>query len=62
MSERTPEQILAEWRQCERLHDQAPSDEMARRIEALRREHAAAIESRQIVADELAELSPLRSI
>jgi hypothetical protein len=44
------------------MHDRSPSDELARRIEALRREHVAAIEARQILADELAELSSLRSI
>lgn len=62
MSDRTPEQILAEWRECERQHDGEPSPELARRIEELRSEHAAAIEARQVVAAELAELSPLRSI
>jgi hypothetical protein len=62
MSDRTPEQILAEWRECERRHDTDPSPELARRIEALRIEHAAAMEARQVVADELAELSPIRSV
>jgi hypothetical protein len=61
MSDRTPEQILADWRELERAHASAPSAELAQRIDALRREHAAAIEARQDQADELAELSPLHS-
>jgi hypothetical protein len=61
MNDRTPEQILADWRESERAHEAAPSPELARRIHELRREHAAAIEARQDQADELAEFSPLRS-
>jgi len=45
----------------ERTHDANPTPESARRIGELRAEHAAAIEARQGQADELAELSPLRS-
>ena len=61
MSDRTPEQIIAEWRAWERAHEANPSPESARRIEELRTEHATAIEARQGQADELAELSPLRT-
>lgn len=61
MNDRTPEQILAEWREFERAHEATPSLELAGRIDELRREHAAAIEARQVQAHELAELSPLRS-
>jgi hypothetical protein len=61
MSDRTPEQILADWRACERAHEANPSPESARRIEELRAEHAAAVKARQGQADELAELSPLHS-
>jgi len=60
MSDRTPEQILAEWRECERAYEGGPSAELASRLEALRAEHAAAMEARQDQADELAELSPMR--
>jgi hypothetical protein len=61
MSDRTPEQILVEWRDCERRHADLPTPELAARIEQLRAEHAAAMRARQVEADELAELSPLRS-
>ncbi len=61
MSDRTPEQILAEWREYERRHDDDPSSELARRIDELRREHAAAVEERHVQAEELADLSPIRS-
>lgn len=61
MSDRTPEQILTEWRDCERRHSAAPSPELARRIEELRIEHAAAIDARRDEADALADLSPARS-
>ena len=61
MNDRTPEQILTEWRECERRHAAAPSPELARRIEALRIEHADAIAARRDEADELADLSPARS-
>jgi hypothetical protein len=62
MSNRTPEQILVEWRDCERRHADQPSQELAQRIEELRIEHAAAIHDRRVEAEELADLSPLRSI
>ena len=62
MSDRTPEQILAEWREYERRHEMEPSAELARRVDELRREHAAAVEARHIQAEELADLSPIRSI
>lgn len=61
MSDRTPEQILADWRELERANQTTPSIRLTRRIDELRREHAAAMEARQGQADELAELSPLRS-
>ncbi len=59
MSDRTPEQILAEWREYERRHDDNPSSELAARIDELRREHAAAVDERHIQAEELADLSPV---
>jgi hypothetical protein len=62
MNDRTPEQILADWRESERAYAATPSPELAQRIDELRREHASAIEARQDQADELAELSPLRSV
>ena len=61
MNDRTPEQILAEWRDCERRHADGPTAELARRIEELRTEHAIAVHARRDEAEELAELSPLRS-
>jgi hypothetical protein len=61
MSDRTPEQILAEWRDCERRHADGPSAELARRIDQLRVEHADAVLARHDEAEELAEFSPLRS-
>jgi hypothetical protein len=61
MSDRTPEQILTEWRECERRHVAAPSPELARRIEELRAEHADAIAARRDEAEDLAELSPAKS-
>lgn len=61
MSERTPEQILNEWREFERRHAVDPSPELARRIEELRIEHADAIHARRDEAEELADLSPTRS-
>ena len=61
MSDRTPEQILTEWRECERRLAAAPSPELARRIEELRMEHADAIRARRDEAEELADLSPIRS-
>ena len=61
MSDRTPEQILADWRDCERRHAEDPSPELANRIDELRMEHAAAVESRHVQAEELAELTPIRS-
>ena len=61
MSDRTPEQILAEWRDCERRHADGPSPELARRIEELRAEHANALHVRRDEAEELASLSPLQS-
>ena len=61
MSDRTPEQILADWRACERRHAEDPSPELAKRIDELRMEHAAAVESRHVQAEELAELTPVRS-
>jgi hypothetical protein len=61
MSDRTPEQILADWRECERRHAIDPSPELAQRIDELRMEHAAAIEKRQVQAEELAERRPLRT-
>ena len=60
MSDRTPEQILAEWRECERRQAVAPSAELANRIEELRMEHAAAVDARHVQAEELADLSRLR--
>jgi hypothetical protein len=61
MSERTPEQILTEWRDCERRLALDHSPELARRIEDLRLEHAAAVDARRVQAEELAELHPMRS-
>jgi hypothetical protein len=61
MSDRTPEQILIEWREYERRHAAAPSVELARRIEELRMEHADAIHARRGEAEELADLSSVRS-
>lgn len=61
MSERTPEQILTEWRECERASADAPSLELARRVEELRSEYAAALNDRRVEAEELADLTPLRS-
>jgi hypothetical protein len=61
MSDRTPEQILTEWRDYERRHAARPSPELARRIEELRLEHADAIDARRDEAEELADLSPARS-
>ncbi len=61
MSDRTPEQILADWRDCERRHAKDPSPELARRIDDLRMEHAAAVEARHVQAEELADLTPARS-
>jgi hypothetical protein len=61
MSDRTPEQILAEWRDCERRHADAPSPQLAQRIEELRLEHADAISARRDEAEELADLSSVRS-
>jgi hypothetical protein len=61
MSDRTPEQILADWRECERRHAEDPTPDLAHRIDALRAEHAAAVESRHVQAEELAELTPARS-
>jgi len=61
MSDRTPEQILAEWREYERRHNDNPSYELAGRIDELRREHAAAVDERHMQAEELADLSPVRS-
>ena len=61
MSDRTPEQILADWRECERAYAGDPSSHLASRLEELRAEHAAAMAARQDQADELAELNPLRS-
>jgi hypothetical protein len=60
MSDRTPEQILADWRECERRHAEDPSPELARMIDELRKEHAAAVESRHVQAEELAGLNPVR--
>lgn len=61
MTDRTPEQILAEWRECERRYEENPTSELARRIDDLRREHAAAVDERHTQAEELADLSPIRS-
>jgi hypothetical protein len=61
MSDRTPEQILADWRECERRYAEDPTPDLAGRIDALRAEHAAAVESRHVQAEELAELTPARS-
>jgi len=61
MSGRTPEQILIEWRDCERLHAATPTPELARRIEELRIEHADAVHARRDEAEELADLSSARS-
>ncbi len=61
MSDRTPEQILADWRDCERRHAKDPTPELARRIDELRGEHAAAVEARHVQAEELADLTPIRS-
>jgi hypothetical protein len=61
MTDRTPEQILAEWRECERRHDAEPSPELAQRIEELRVEHASAIHDRRDEAEELADLRPVRA-
>ena len=61
MSDRTPEQILNEWRECERRYAADPSAELAHRIEELRTEHAMAIHARRDEAEELADLTPLRS-
>lgn len=61
MSDRTPERILADWRESERAYEATPSPALAVRIDELRREHAAAIDALQAEADELAELSPLHS-
>ena len=61
MSDRTPEQILADWRDCERRHADNPTPELARRIDELRQEHAAAVQDRHVQAEELADLTPIRS-
>lgn len=61
MTDRTPEQILAEWRECERRHAADPSPELALRIEELRIEHGDAIHDRRDEAEELADLRPARS-
>lgn len=61
MSDRMPEQILADWRDCERRHATDPTPELARRIDELRMEHAAAVEARHEQAEELADLTPIRS-
>ena len=61
MSDRTPEQILADWRDCERRNAEDPTPELARRIDELRKEHAAAVEARHVQAEELADLTPARS-
>jgi hypothetical protein len=61
MNDRTPEQILNEWRACDRLYATDPSPELAHRIEQLRTEHATAIDDRRDEAEELAGLSPARS-
>jgi hypothetical protein len=61
MSERTPEQILADWRESERRYAADPTLELARRIDALRMEHAAAVQARHVEAAELADLTPVRS-
>lgn len=61
MTDRTPEQILVEWRDCERRQADQPSQVLAQRIEELRLEHAAAIYDRRVEAEELADLSPIRS-
>ena len=61
MSDRTPEQILADWREQERQQALDPSPERATRIDELRREHAAAVDARHNQAEELADMSRLRS-
>jgi hypothetical protein len=61
MSGRTPEQILTDWRECERRHAVDPSPELTRRIDQLRMEHAAAVDARHVEAEELADLTPIRS-
>lgn len=61
MSDRTPEQILTDWRDCERRYAAEPSADLAARIEELRAEHAAAVHDRQHEADELADLRPVRT-
>ena len=61
MSDRTPEQILADWRDCERRNAEDPTPELDRRIDELRMEHAAAVEARHVQAEELADLTPVRS-
>jgi hypothetical protein len=61
MSDRTPEQILTDWRDCERRHAEDPSPELARRIDDLRMEHAEAVEARHVQAEELADFTPARS-
>ena len=60
MSDRTPEQILIDWRDCERRYAARPSAELAARIEELRAEHADAMHDRQHEAEELADLRPAR--
>jgi hypothetical protein len=61
MSDRTPEQILADWRESERRYGEDPTPDLARRIDQLRLEHAAAVEARHVQAEELADMNPVRS-
>jgi hypothetical protein len=61
MSDRTPEQILADWRESERRYAEDPTPDLARRIDQLRLEHAAAVEARHVQAEELADMNPVRS-
>jgi hypothetical protein len=57
MADRPLDAILSDWRAAESEHDRdgghAPPPELAARLDALRDEHAAAIEARQTQADEL---------
>lgn len=57
MTQRTVEAILADWREAEAAAEREPaqaSPDLAARIDALRSEHAAAMDARSATADELA--------
>ena len=50
---RSPEEILAEWRAVEAAETEAPDQVLRLRIEALKAEHAAALEARSAQARQL---------